>query len=323
MKIRFWERGFGTALLSAALIFLCFLGFCLVVQQYTVYNTAVRTQTVADTMADGAAVYAEKPMNIDRLKTEYMLNKLMAANQQYDEHITYKLLSYDIANDLTRTGYKDHLLTVHLSGSADNVAGFGMDKQFVRKVTSRIKIYAQIPQHVRIDDADREYYEEALSQVSVDSPQYSAIAESMSYYLWKYSDDMPWEDGARNAASFVLSCYMGRTPSVPECNNGNMQTLIDDLTDTGAIHYISESDIASGAFGVSSLLPGDIVFFYDSSDPYQTYPAGIGGAGIYLGVSSDGLPRMISADKITGNVNISVLSGFNTGDKRLAAYARI
>ena len=321
-----WNEGLGTALLGSVMILVGFIMTLLVFQQLIVYDTAAKAQIVSDTISDGAAVASALPMNIDETKADYTLTQLLNENQKYSDNVDYTLLSSYFTKDMSRTGYKDNILTVELNAEAKKIILPDMTSSttFSKNVISKVKILSLVPEHVDLGIAGEEI-SRALSEVPINSPQYKAIVESMNYYGWRYSQEQRWVEGARDCSSFVLSCYRDFTNVFDANPYGYTQTIWNDAKAAGILQEVNAADLDSGAFSVANLQVGDILLWHGSwAEGLGRDPEGLGHTGIYLGISAiDGMPKIIHASSGAGGVTVSNIIGMHSGSGRLLGVCRI
>lgn len=82
---KFWRKGTGSELICAALTFLGMILFVSIIVLSYRYAAAIRAQTIADTIADGAVAYAQNDMNIAEEPFTLMADKLFRTNKDLYE----------------------------------------------------------------------------------------------------------------------------------------------------------------------------------------------------------------------------------------------
>lgn len=320
-----WKEGFGTAILGSVMILVAFVMTLMVFQQLIVYDTAAKAQIVSDTISDGAAVAAALPMDVDETKADNMIAQLLEENEKYSGNTEYTLTTSYFTKDLSRNGYKDNILTVELNAESPKIVTAGsLSDVFAKNVISKVKIFSLVPEHVDLGLAGEEI-SRALSEVPINSPQYNAIIESMTYYGWRYSQPQRWVEGARDCSSFVLSCYRDYTDIFDANPYGYTQTIWNDAKAAGLLYEVNAADLDTGAFSAANLQVGDILLWHGSwAEGLGRDPEGLGHTGIYLGISTiDGMPKIIHASSSAGGVTVSNLTGMHSGSGQLLGVVRI
>lgn len=304
------KRGSGSAVLGMVLLTVCFAVALIVMEQGNLFFHASKTQILSDAIADGATVYAQKPLGVDEAKLNRMAREIASRNQQ--TNASYTLYTPVVTDVITRPDYIDKEITVRLDAKTPALVtqgGFGFTEI---EVGSKVRALSRLTATVQLTDEEEQIILNALNALPEESPQYKAITKSISMLGWIYSQQNRWEEGYCDCSSFLISCFLGTDQNYGI--SGNSQTMLQAAMDQGWF-----SLWFPGLSKVEDLKPGDVLYWRMQYAIDEGLPLGLGHVGMYLG---DG--KIIHSSSTAGRVVITNLFGdiWTAADGKLIGYSR-
>lgn len=304
-----WRRGSGSAIIGMVLLTVCFSLALIVMEHGNLFYRASRVQMLSDTIADGASVYAQTPLGLDAALLEDMATKIAAKNTQ--TNLTVTLRQPVISDNYSRPQYNDKIVDIRLD--AETPALISTDRTGTVDISagSKVRALSRLTSTAAITEEELRIIEQALGQLSPDSPRYKAILKSVSMMGWIYSQQQRWVAGYCDCSSFIISCFLGTEENYGV--SGTCRTIMPIAMDNGWFRFwfIGYSD-------VDELQPGDVLYWRMQYAVDEGFPYGLGHVGMYLGND-----KIIHASSTAGRVVITNLFGQDGGsDGRLIGYSR-
>lgn len=97
----FFNKGSGTIYVGGIIIFVCLTITLMLMEQFNLFESSVKTQLITDLMADGSAIAGITPANYDESRVYDMAAKLAEENKINGETINYTI---DVDNEYADNG---------------------------------------------------------------------------------------------------------------------------------------------------------------------------------------------------------------------------
>ena len=303
-----WRKGTGSVIVGMFVVLSCFSITLTLMEHGNLFNQASRVQMRADAIADGSATWAQTPLSIDEGMLDFMARKIADANQSDRNGYVYHRPV--VTDDYSRAGYLDKIVTVQLDAQTPLLLA-GINGQTEINVGSKVRARSRLTEQAQLTANESQIIIEALNQLPPDSPQYSAIVNSLSMMGWIYSQPNRWVDGYRDCSSFVITAFLSNANNYGV--SGYTQSMLNIALDNGWMH-----PWFSGVSEIDDLQPGDVLYWRMRWAVDEGRPYGLGHVGIYLGNG-----KIIHSSSTAGRVVITNLFGTGGGtDNALIGYSR-